>query len=210
VAAELSPRKISEGRPVAEYFLADGLDQRGPFNPEDLVREGVRPETLVWREGMNDWTRADQVPEIQAALARVAHAPPAYGARYPATKYAPAPQYGPQPPTHPVGYSQPTHPAHYPPPTPYQQQQFPLSPGNVNNNKLAAGIVAILIGEFGVHKFMLGLNTAGIIMLLVTLLTCGVGWMVMKVIAVIEGITYLTKSDADFHRQYVVQKQEWF
>ena len=78
------------------------------------------------------------------------------------------------------------------------------------SNKIAAGICALLIGSFGVHKFLLGYTGAGIIMLLVTLLTCGLGAVVMYVIAIIEGIIYLTKSDQDFYREYIQQQKPWF
>ncbi|MBI1899964.1 MAG: TM2 domain-containing protein [Planctomycetia bacterium] len=78
------------------------------------------------------------------------------------------------------------------------------------NKKLAAGICAILIGHLGIHKFILGLTTPGIIMLVVSLLTCGVGALVMWVIGIIEGIMYLTKSDEEFYQLYYVQKKGWF
>ena len=77
-------------------------------------------------------------------------------------------------------------------------------------SKIACGIVAILIGSLGIHKFIMGQTTAGIIMLLVTLLTCGVGATVMWVIGIVEGIIYLTKSDEDFYQTYVVEKKAWF
>jgi hypothetical protein len=44
----------------------------------------------------------------------------------------------------------------------------------------------------------------------VTLLTCGFGGVVIWVIALIEGITYLTKTDAEFVATYVNGKKEWF
>jgi TM2 domain-containing membrane protein YozV len=77
-------------------------------------------------------------------------------------------------------------------------------------SKVACGVVAILIGCLGVHKFMMGQTTPGLIMLLVTLLTCGVGYVVMAVIGLIEGIIYLTKSDEEFYQTYVVEKKAWF
>jgi TM2 domain-containing membrane protein YozV len=84
----------------------------------------------------------------------------------------------------------------------------PVPPSD--GNRVAAGVCGIVIGAFGVHKFILGYTTAGIIMLLVTVLTCGAGGMVMGVIGLIEGIIYLTKSDAQFVEEYVVRKKEWF
>jgi TM2 domain-containing membrane protein YozV len=76
--------------------------------------------------------------------------------------------------------------------------------------KVAAGLCAILLGYLGVHKFILGMTTPGIIMLLVTLLTCGIGAAVTSIIGLVEGIIYLTKSDQDFYETYVVGKKEWF
>jgi TM2 domain-containing membrane protein YozV len=76
--------------------------------------------------------------------------------------------------------------------------------------KIAAGICGIFLGSLGIHKFVLGLNTPGLIMLLVTLLTCGFGGIVMSLIGLIEGIIYLTKSDADFYQTYGVEKKGWF
>ena len=75
---------------------------------------------------------------------------------------------------------------------------------------MAAGLCGILIGALGVHKFILGLNGAGVTMLLITLLTLGFGGMVMGLIGLIEGIIYLTKSDEEFYQIYVVQKKAWF
>ncbi len=78
------------------------------------------------------------------------------------------------------------------------------------SNKIAAGVCGILLGSLGVHKFILGYTGTGIIMLLVTLLTCGLGGLVMHVIGLIEGIIYLTKSDEEFVRLYVDGRKEWF
>ena len=84
------------------------------------------------------------------------------------------------------------------------------TPGSTEGNKVAAGICGILLGSLGIHKFILGMTTPGLIMLLVTVLTCGVGGVVMGIIGLIEGIMYLTKSDEEFHQTYVVDKKAWF
>jgi len=78
------------------------------------------------------------------------------------------------------------------------------------SNRIPAGICGILLGGLGVHKFVLGYTGAGLIMLLVTVLTCGIGWWVMHVIGLIEGIIYLCKSDEEFARVYVDGRKEWF
>jgi len=74
------------------------------------------------------------------------------------------------------------------------------------DKKLVAGLCAILVGGFGIHKFILGYTTEGIIQIVITLITCGVG----HIIALIEGIIYLTKSDEDFVRTYIQNKKGWF
>jgi TM2 domain-containing membrane protein YozV len=78
------------------------------------------------------------------------------------------------------------------------------------SNKIAAGVCGILLGSLGVHKFILGYTGAGLIMLLVTLVTCGLAGVVMHVIGLVEGIIYLTKSDEEFVRLYVDGRKEWF
>ena len=55
-------------------------------------------------------------------------------------------------------------------------------------NKIPAGVCGILLGSLGIHKFILGYTGAGLIMLLVTVLTCGIGGCVTGLIGLIEGI----------------------
>ena len=82
------------------------------------------------------------------------------------------------------------------------------------NKKIIAGVLAILLGAFGVHKFILGYNKEGLIMLGVTIVlgvfTCGAGASLMGLIGLIEGIVYLTKSDEEFYNTYQVGKKPWF
>ncbi len=91
-----------------------------------------------------------------------------------------------------------------------QPEQRDPEVAEASSKKVTAGICALLFGAFGVHKFVLGYTTAGVIMLLVTLLTCFIGYPVMHVIGFVEGILYLTKSDEEFRRTYVVEQKEWF
>ena len=79
-----------------------------------------------------------------------------------------------------------------------------------SNKKLPAGLCGIFLGSLGVHKFILGYTKEGLIMLLFTVLTLGFGSIVTGVIGLIEGIVYLTKSDAEFARVYVANKRGWF
>lgn len=83
-------------------------------------------------------------------------------------------------------------------------------PSDIANKKMVAGICGILLGGLGIHKFLLGITTPAIIMLCVTVLTCGIGGFVMGIIGLVEGIIYLTKSDAEFYQTYMVEKKAWF
>ena len=84
------------------------------------------------------------------------------------------------------------------------------SRSEVSQKKMVAGILGILLGGLGIHKFYLGMTNAGLIMLLVSVLTCGIGWTVMHVIGLVEGILYLTKSDDEFEKQYLIEQKAWF
>jgi TM2 domain-containing membrane protein YozV len=77
-------------------------------------------------------------------------------------------------------------------------------------NKIAAGLLAIFLGFLGIHKFYLGYNTQGVILLLITVLTCGFGGLITWIIGLIEGIIYITKTDEDFEKEYVQNKKFWF
>lgn len=92
------------------------------------------------------------------------------------------------------------------------REAFNNTPGD--NKKLLAGILAIILGGFGVHKFVLGYTKEGIIILVITLilgiLTCGMAGWVMGILGLIEGIIYLTKTDEEFYATYQVGKKPWF
>lgn len=74
------------------------------------------------------------------------------------------------------------------------------------DKKVIAGILGIVAGGFGVHKFILGYTTEGVIQIALTFLTCGIG----SLIGLVEGIIYLTKSDEEFVRTYIQNKKGWF
>ena len=110
-------------------------------------------------------------------------------------------------------YQQPYQPTYQPiqPPTPmYGQMAMQDWKQMGADKKIAAGICGILIGSLGIHKFVLGYQTEGIIMLLVSLLSCGMLAPVMSVIGIVEGIMYLTKSDEDFVMTYIQGRKGWF
>jgi TM2 domain-containing membrane protein YozV len=65
-----------------------------------------------------------------------------------------------------------------------------VPPGYQQKEKMVAGLLGILIGGFGVHNFYLGYTTKGIIQIVVTIVTCGIG----AIWGLIEGIMILTGS----------------
>ncbi len=73
--------------------------------------------------------------------------------------------------------------------------------------KITAGVLAILLGVFGIHKFILGYTKEGVIMLVASFFTFG---MISSIIGLIEGIIYLTKTDEDFVATYINGKKGWF
>jgi len=80
-------------------------------------------------------------------------------------------------------------------------------------SKIIAALLAFFLGGIGIHKFYLGCNTAGIIMLVLFLagfVVLGIPTLVIGLIAFIEFILYLIKSDEDFNRVYVENKKCWF
>ncbi|MDD3155446.1 MAG: TM2 domain-containing protein [Victivallaceae bacterium] len=79
-------------------------------------------------------------------------------------------------------------------------------PADVANKKMTAGILGILLGGWGIHKFYLGMTSTGLIMLALTLCSCGV----LGILGFIEGIIYLTKTDEAFYREYIVGRRQWF
>jgi TM2 domain-containing membrane protein YozV len=78
------------------------------------------------------------------------------------------------------------------------------------DKKIAAGICGIVLGWAGVHKFILGYTTEGIIMLVISLVSCFTLAIVPSVIGIVEGIIYLTKTDEEFVRTYLQSKKGWF
>ena len=75
----------------------------------------------------------------------------------------------------------------------------------IESKRIVCGICGILLGGFGVHRFILGDTTGGIIRLLLSLAICGGG-----LIGLIEGIIYLTKTDEEFIQTYQVERKDWF
>ncbi len=99
--------------------------------------------------------------------------------------------------------------------SPIQQYQ-PNTPQKIPgaDKKILAGILGIVLGGLGIHKFVLGYTTEGVIMLVIYLVglifMCGIPSLVISIIGIVEGIMYLTKSDEEFVQTYIMNKKAWF
>jgi len=82
------------------------------------------------------------------------------------------------------------------------------------DKKVLAGVLGIILGYLGIHKFVLGYTMEGVVMLLISVVagvfTCGISTMAIAVIGLVEGIIYLTKSDQEFVATYVQGRRGWF
>jgi TM2 domain-containing membrane protein YozV len=118
------------------------------------------------------------------------------------------PQIGSRPGERPTDYAPPFESSYQPiqPPSAMYAQPSPQDWQKAGaDKKIIVGICGILLGGFGVHKFILGYTNEGIIQLVLGL-CFGIG----GVIGIIEGIIYLTKSDEEFVRTYIQGHKGWF
>lgn len=123
------------------------------------------------------------------------------------------PVIGSRPTAYPTDYQPPFQSGYEPiqPPAPIYGQGSNLDWQSMGaDKKVVSGILAILLGGFGIHKFILGYQREAVIMLLVSVLSCFTLAGVMHVIGIVEGIIYLTKTDEDFVRTYIQGRKGWF
>lgn len=97
-------------------------------------------------------------------------------------------------------------------------QPQPPQPHYQESKKILAGIMGILFGGLGIHKFVLGYTNEGIILLALTIIGVATSCFFIGIfiagiaglIGFIEGIIYLTKTDQEFYQTYQVNKRPWF
>lgn len=78
------------------------------------------------------------------------------------------------------------------------QQQYAYA-AQSDKSKTTAGILALLLGGLGIHYFYVGKAAGGLICILLTLITCGLWWIVL----LIQGFMMLSMTQEDFDRKYV-------
>ncbi len=164
-----------------------------PVPPEvpETPAEQAAPQSSTESFHMPDPPKAPEPPRAEP----VPPQQPQYNYQQTPPQYS-APQYG-----------QPQYQAPY---QPQQQNYKPLyntpPAGYQQKSRLAAGILAILLGTYGVHNYYLGYNTRGTIQLVVALagglITCGVATAAVGIWGFVEGILLFTAGPSNPTRLY--------
>ena len=66
-----------------------------------------------------------------------------------------------------------------------------------------AGLLAILMGWCGLHYFYIGKTSAGVLFLLVAILSCGVLATVTTIVSIIQGVLFFTSTQEEFEQKWV-------
>lgn len=88
-----------------------------------------------------------------------------------------------------------------PQPQPYVRGVFDNGPSGKCRG--VAALLAIFLGALGIHYFYLGKNTAGIIFLLITILSCGLCGAIIEIVGLVQGILMFTMTEEEFENRYV-------
>lgn len=185
--------------------------QPASFGSQPQPQQPTQP-TVAWQPDAQQAQGQSYVQQPGAQQPAQSYAAPQQGSPYAqpqsqaqATQqpYGAQPGYGSVPPQNPYGQQ-----------AQYGYQQPYVAPAVGEKDHVAAGLLALFLGWLGVHKFYLGYNTSGFIMLgtsiLGGILTLSVASWAIWVIAIVEGIFYLSKSQTEFEQMYVINKREWF
>ena len=53
---------------MKKYFYSNGKEKHGPLGLDELKQKDISEETLIWFEGLDDWTPAGELDEIKPVL----------------------------------------------------------------------------------------------------------------------------------------------
>jgi len=177
--------KLKKNEMKQYYYVTDDGSQAGPFLKEALKIKGIKPDTMVWYEGIDQWTRAAECEDLTSIF--VAAPPPI---TYNKTVAPP-----------PVNKELKTVPPPVVPTVKDAVQANKVTPINTikkgnQRTKVVAGIFGILLGGIGVHKFYIGSWGWGIVYVLLC-------WTIFpSVVGLIEGIMYMVMNDDEFNKKY--------
>lgn len=176
--------------------------QPASFGSQPQPQQPTQP-TAAWQPDAQQAQGQPYVQQPRDQQPAQPYAQPQPQAQATQQSYGAQPGYGSVPPQNPYGQQ-----------AQYGYQQPYVAPAVGEKDHVAAGLLALFLGWLGVHKFYLGYNTSGFIMLgtsiLGGILTLSVASWAIWVIAIVEGIFYLSKSQIEFEQMYVINKREWF
>lgn len=86
-----------------------------------------------------------------------------------------------------------------------QQNSFDsvFNNGPSGKSRGIAGLLAILMGWCGLHYFYIGKTNAGILFLIIAILSCGILATVTTIVAIIQGVLFFTSTQEEFERRWV-------
>ncbi len=50
---------------MKKYFYSNGQEKEGPVTIEELKQKNIKPKTLIWHEGLDDWKEAESIDEMR-------------------------------------------------------------------------------------------------------------------------------------------------
>lgn len=158
------------------YYIIYNGQKFGPMPAGELVNYGLNPDSEVWTEGMPNWVKAFEVPELAPYISRPMSAPAQPNAQY---------NNGYQ-----NGYN-----------GGYNNNGYNNAPvsSDVNQKKIIFAILAFLFGWLGIQYFYIGKVGGGLLCILLSLVTCG-AW---DFLIFIQAIMVLVMSDQDFDRKFL-------
>lgn len=91
----------------------------------------------------------------------------------------------------------------------YDQQRMSSALDSVFNNgpsgksRGIAGLLAILMGWCGLHYFYIGKTSAGVLFLLIAVLSCGILATITTIVSIIQGVLFFTSTQEEFEFKWV-------
>lgn len=176
---------------MTAWYYCEAGRVMGPLSEREVIaaveEHLLAPETPVWCEGMNAWAALGVTTEFFQHFSHEERRH-ARGMMPDSLPDPPKPLRTPP--------AQPTPPPPHFIALPVHQYAAPVLPYSPRN-KIVAGLLGIFLGCFGIHRFYLGYNGVGVLMLLLTVLTCGYGAAITGLWSLIEGILCLTGTMRD-------------
>jgi TM2 domain-containing membrane protein YozV/phage FluMu protein Com len=78
-----------------------------------------------------------------------------------------------------------------------------FSNGPSGKSRGVAGLLALFLGAVGLHYFYLNKTTAGVVFLIVSLLSCGILATVTWIVSIIQAVLFFTSTQEEFERKWV-------